>query len=387
MLVFQMSSRENGVLQEFIHSVVARKVEIPLEVPLWIGGSQIVKRDYCLIEVTTTWERKGYAIGFGRGADLSAIIVEQIVPQIMKYPVDQIEKIWEVMYDSQRLNGRQGLIMRAISLMDIALWDLKAKKANLPLHSLLGGYRESIPLLMAGGYYAADKDLGKLQEEFMGYVDQGFKHLKLMVGGATMEEDLLRFTTLRKCLPESVSLGVDANGAWQDAKAVKRWIEKAGQEAGGLAFIEEPLPPEQMEQISWLCGQVDVPLAVGEFLAGRWTFKQYISSGCMDIVRADATLCGGITEWKRIAALASAFNLSLLPHYFASIHIHLGLALPGVKMIEVVSTEGRNSNYQLITGTGFTQRDGMAFPLDTPGLGLTIDPILLDQYTCKIRTT
>ncbi|BBH24237.1 racemase [Paenibacillus baekrokdamisoli] len=374
-------------MQECIRSVRARNVEIPLEVPLWIGGSKIVKRDYCFVEVSTTMDRKGYAIGFARGADLSSIIVEQIAPQIMKYPIDCTEKIWEAMYDNGRLNGRQGMIMRAISLIDIALWDLKAKKAGLPLHTLLGGYRESIPLLMSGGYYANDKDLGKLQEEYRGYAEQGFKHLKLMVGGATMEEDMQRFITLRKCLPESISLGVDANGAWKDVKAVKRWIEKAGKETSGLSFVEEPLPPEQMEQMSWLCNQVDVPIAVGEFLAGRWTFKQYISNGCMDIVRADATLCGGITEWKRIAALAAASNLSLLPHYFGSIHIHLGLALPGCKMIEAVSTEGRNSNYHLIVGTSYMQRDGMAYPTNSPGLGLTIDPILLDMYTSKILTT
>jgi len=374
-------------MQEFIRSVKARKVDIPLEMPLWIGGSQIVQRDYCFVEVSTTMDRTGYAIGFARGADLASIIIEQIVPHIMKYPVDCTEKIWEAMYDNGRLNGRQGMMMRAISLIDIALWDLKAKNADLPLHTLLGGYRESIPLLMSGGYYAKDKDLGKLQAEFLGYAEQGFKHLKLMVGGATMEEDMRRFTALRKCLPETVSLGVDANGAWKDAKAVKRWIEKAGKETSGLSFVEEPLPPEQMEQMSWLCNQVDVPIAAGEFLAGRWTFKQYISSGCMNIVRADATLCGGITEWKRIAALAAAYNLSLLPHYFASIHIHVGLALPGCGMIEVVSTEGRNSNYHLIVGTSYRQQDGMAYPNNAPGLGLTIDPVLLNMYTSKILSS
>ncbi|MBP1993849.1 mandelate racemase/muconate lactonizing enzyme family protein [Paenibacillus eucommiae] len=374
-------------MQETIRSITARTLVVPLEQPVWIGGYAVLKREYCLVEITTTMERKGYSLGFTRGGDLSSAITREIAPHIMKCNIDDTEKIWEIMYNSQKLNGRQGFLMRALSLVDIALWDLKAKKAGLPLHTLLGGYRESIQLLMAGGYYAENKGLDQLCEEFTGYVEQGFKHLKLMVGGVSMEEDLERFIALRKCLPDSISLGIDANGAWQDVKAVKRWIEKAESATSGISFVEEPLPPEQMEAISWLRNNLSVPIAVGEFLAGRWTFKQYISSGCMDIVRADATLCGGITEWRRIAALADSYNLSSFPHYFSSIHFHLGMAFPGCKMIEVVSKENRNSSFHLIAGASYELRDGVAYPNHLPGLGLTIDSLFVEAHTAKLVST
>jgi D-arabinonate dehydratase len=373
--------------QETIRSIIARNIVVPLEQPLWIGGYAVLKRDYCLVEITTSMDRKGYSLGFSRGGDLSSTIIREMAPHIMKCNIDDTEKIWEIMYNSQKLNGRQGFMMRALSLLDIALWDLKAKKAGLPLHTLLGGYRDSIPLLMAGGYYADNKGLEELCEEFAGYVEKGFKHLKLMVGGVSMEEDLERFVTLRKSLPDSVTLGVDANGAWSDVKAVQRWIEKAVSATCGISFVEEPLPPEQMEAISYLRNKLSVPIAVGEFLAGRWTFKQYISSECMDIVRADATLCGGITEWKRIAALADAYNLTLFPHYFSSIHFHLGMAFPGCKMIEVVAAENRNSSFHLIAGASYEQRDGAAYPNHLPGLGLTIDLAFMEFHTTKLLST
>ncbi|MCD9023832.1 mandelate racemase/muconate lactonizing enzyme family protein [Cohnella silvisoli] len=375
------------MMQETIRSINARNIVVPLEQPLWIGGNTIQKRDYCLVEITTTMDRKGYSLGFSRGGDLSSAMIQEMAPHIMKCNIDDTEKIWEIMYNSQKLNGRQGFMMRALSLLDIALWDLKAKKAGLPLHTMLGGYRESIPLLMAGGYYADNKGLEQLCEEFTGYVEKGFKHLKLMVGGVSMEEDFERFVAVRKSLPDSISLGIDANGAWNDVKAVQRWIEKAEIATGGIAFVEEPLPPEQMEGISYLRNNLSMPIAVGEFLAGRWIFRQYISSGCIDIVRADATLCGGITEWKRIAALADSSNLSLFPHYFSSIHFHLGMAFPGCRMIEVVSTENRNSSFHLIAGTSYELRDGMAYPKHLPGLGLTLDDSFVESHTTKLVST
>lgn len=371
---------------ETVGSIRARAIEVPLETPVWLGGASITKRDYAFVEVVTTEGRVGHALVFARGGDLASAIIRNVAPIVVGQDAEQIEAIWEAVYLGNRANGRQGLLMRALSAVDLALWDLKGKKANMPLYRLLGGYRESIPVLMAGGYYMPDKDVTQLCEEFAGYVGQGYKHLKLMVGGATMEEDLRRFIQVRKALPADISLGVDVNGAWNDPKAVLRWIGQAERAGCELAFLEEPLAAENLDGMAWLREKTAVPLAAGEFAAGRWMFKEMIGGKCLDIVRADATLCGGMTEWRRIASLAAAWNLPLFPHYFASIHLHGALALPNATMIEVVSSRGRNSSAALLIGNSYDLRDGIAYPVRLPGLGLTIDEEFMQAYTLQTMT-
>lgn len=369
------------MLSEKITTVKARLVEVPLDNPVWLGGYSVLKREYCFVEVTTTEGRVGHALAFTRGGDLVSAVMTNVAPLVKNKNVDQIEAIWEHVYYKNRLNGRQGLLMRAQSLIDLALWDIKGKKVNQPIYLLLGGYRDSVPIIMAGGYYGPNKDLDKLCEEYMEYVSQGYKHVKLMVGGVTMEEDLQRFIAVRKALPKDVSLAVDVNGVWDDPKAVLRWIERAEKEGGEIAFLEEPLPTENFDGFTWLRNRTNIPIASGEFLASRWTFKELFEKNAVDIVRADVTLCGGITEWRRIAAIASAYHLKLIPHYFASLHLNVALAFPGSEMIEVVSQIDKNSSFALLAGESYEMKDGIAYPKHLPGLGLTIDHEKMDYYT------
>lgn len=358
---------------EIIEQIRARQITVPLEEPVWLGGYSVTEREYCLLELTTRSGLRGHSLAFTRGIQLARLIEEQLGPVVSGEPADEVERLWDAMYQRTRLNGRQGALMRAISLMDLALWDLKAKQFDAPLSGLLGGWQSSVPVMMAGGYYHKDKGISELCREFQGYGDEGFRHLKLIVGGASMQEDFERFRAVRMALPQGITLGIDANGAWNDPQAVLRWIREADAVTGGLEFAEEPLPPENRDGLAWLQDASPIPLAVGEFLSGRWTFGEYLRQGCMGIVRADATLCGGISEWRKIAALANASNRSLMPHYFASLHLHLALALPGCSRIEVVSTQGNNSSFHRIAGHSYRLEGGNAIPLNRPGLGLQLD--------------
>ena len=369
---------------EKIERITVRQLEVPLESPVWLGGAAVRQREYCLLELTTSSGGTGHALAFTRGADLSNIVAGQLAPVVLGQRLNLPERLWEDMYHATRLNGRQGAVMRAISLVDIAIWDVLAKQAEVPLYRLLGGYRDSIPVIMAGGYYSQEKGIRELCEEFQHYVEQGYKHLKLVVGGASMEEDLARFIAVRNHIPQEIELGVDANGAWSDPKAVRRWIDRANAETCGLSFVEEPLPPEWRSDLARLRESVSTPIAVGEFLAGRWTFREYMETGCVDYVRADATLCGGFSEWRKIAALANAWGLPLMPHYFASIHLHAALALPGCRMIEVVSTQGHNSSFHLMAGSSYVFKQGEAHPTNAPGLGLRLDEAFINAHTTSV---
>ena len=368
---------------EIVKNIKVSTINIPLDHPVWLGSYSVSSREYCLVEVITNHDRIGYGLAFTRGGDLSTAILKNIAPFVIGEHVNQIEEIWEKAYIGNRLNGRQGLFMRALSLVDLALWDLKGKKANMPLYELLGGYKNSVPVLMAGGYYAPNKDITQLCQEYEEYVEQGYNHLKLMVGGASMEEDYQRFVALRKFLPDDVSLAIDTNGSWTDLHEIARWINRAENEGCYLSFIEEPLPPENKEGLSLLRNKIHAKIAMGEFLAGRWEFLDIMNRQVVDVVRADTTLCGGITEWKRIASLAATHNLKLFPHYYASIHLNVALAFPNVEMIEVVSTKGKNSSFSLIAGESYSIQNGVATTKDLPGLGLTIDNELVKFYLTK----
>ena len=384
----QITRASSSKVMDPITHIAARQIVVPLDAPVWLGGSSVKEREYCLVEITSANGLQGHALGFTRGADLVSPVLDQFAPCLLGQDPDDVERLWECMYQRARLNGRQGLLMRALSLLDIALWDLKAKQWKAPLHRVLGGYRDSIPVMMAGGYYSPTKGIPDLCAEFDWYAAEGFRYLKLIVGGASMDEDAQRFAAVRAVLPPGIELGVDANGAWDDPKAVLAWIQKCHAETGGLAFVEEPLPPENRTGLSWLTANSPVPVAVGEFIAGRWTFLEYMNSRCQDIVRADATLCGGISEWKKIAAVANAGNFPLIPHYFASLHLHPALAIPGCRMIEVVSTAGRNSSFHLIAGRSFDLQNGMATSLNKPGLGLELDRDFIAAHTtCERQIT
>ncbi|WP_462421295.1 mandelate racemase/muconate lactonizing enzyme family protein [Salinicoccus sp. Marseille-QA3877] len=373
-------------MKDVIKEVKARTIIVPLDKPVKLGGSSVTERDYCFIEIITSEGSIGYALTFSRGGDLTSTVIKNIAPILIGQSIDQVEKIWEEVYIKNRLNGQQGLFMRALSIVDLAIWDIKSKKAQLPLYKMIGGYRDSIPVLMAGGYYGTDKNLNELLEEYEGYVKDGYKHLKLMVGGASMEEDRERFIMLRKNLPSDITLAVDANGSWDDPKAVLRWINLIEEKNYEISFLEEPFPPENIEWYTWLRNQTTVKIAVGEFMAGRWSFKNAISRGYMDIVRADATLCGGITEWKRIAAMASSWGLQMIPHYFAPIHLHTALAFPNSNMVEVVSQQNKNSSFSLLVGENYEFREGVAYPKDFLGLGLIPNREFMDSHTIDIQS-
>jgi len=124
---------------EIVKNIKVSTINIPLDHPVWLGSYSVSSREYCLVEVITNHDHIGYGLAFTRGGDLSTAILKNIAPFVIGEHVNQIEEIWEKAYIGNRLNGRQGLFMRALSLVDLALWDLKGKKANMPLYELLGG--------------------------------------------------------------------------------------------------------------------------------------------------------------------------------------------------------------------------------------------------------
>ncbi len=309
---------------------------------------------------------RGVGYTFSRSGDVAGAIHRNLRGLLLNEDPLLIEKLWEKMYNRTSFLGRKGLLMRAISAVDIALWDLKGQAAELPLYLLLGGYRDAVPALMAGGFYAEGKGLGELAAEVQGYVKEGFRAIKIVFGAGSFQDDLERLRAVREAVGPEVRLAVDLH--WSLASP-KQALKRARQmEAYDLDFIEDPFPPDNLGALTELVARLSTSVAVGEMESGRWTFLDLLTRRAVDILRCDATVVGGVSEWLKIAALASAYGVPVLPHYFPEVHIHLAAATANSLAVEFIAPE--SVNFHAILHEPLKLQNGSVRAPQAPGLGI-----------------
>jgi L-alanine-DL-glutamate epimerase-like enolase superfamily enzyme len=210
------------------------------------------------------------------------------------------------MYREALLQGRTGSVMRALSALDIALWDLNARSAEMPLFAYLGCWtRERVPAYASGGYYLDGKTPQHLGEELASYVQQGFRAVKMKVGRLTPDEEEVRIRAARDAIGPGVHLMLDANNAWSDLPTALLYCERY--QKYSPYWIEEPFSPDDLENHARLSARCAINVATGEIEAGRWRFKEILDKGAAVILQADAAVCGGISEWRRIARYVEYF--------------------------------------------------------------------------------
>ena len=351
-----------------IHEVRARTVRIPLERPVRTSDLEIRSREFVLVEVVGAEGVVGRGFGFTRDGPVAELVERNLAPLLVGRDARRIEALWERMYDATRYLGRRGLMMRAISAVDVALWDLKGRALGAPLWALLGGHSEHVPVYVAGGYYREGSDLGALEREFADYRQAGYAGAKLNVGGLSIRDDLDRVDAARRGLGPDLPLAVDFNGALRDARTGVAWAEALAPYR--VSQLEEPFLMDDAPSWRGFRSRSRIPVAMGEDESGRWAFAELIRHDALDIVRHDATLVGGISEWIKVAGLALAHNLRLFPHWFPEIHVHLAAAYPSCLGVEVVAPEsGIMDVHRLIRNT-VAPNDGRAAAPTAPGLGI-----------------
>ena len=271
------------------------------------------------------------------------------------------------------------MFMRALSAVDIALWDLKARVAGLPLWQLIGGARSRVPISVAGGYPASDRSLADLAAEMADYAARGFRMVKIAAGD--LAEDTARLTAARHALGDSFSLSYDAHWAWRDllsvVPVVRRWRSLE------LAFVEDPYPSEFVALSVRLRSETGARLALGEDGVGRWSFRELLERQQPDILRIDATVMGGISEAIKVYALASTLGVPVLPHVFPEIHQHLGAAYPGILAVEMTDpTYETESLYRLFRRWVKVEDGEMVAPTE-PGLGVELDEDAVERFAVR----
>jgi L-alanine-DL-glutamate epimerase-like enolase superfamily enzyme len=258
--------------------------------------------------------------------------------------------------------GRSGVATQALAAIDVALWDLKAKRAGLPLAKLLGAYRDSVRVYnTSGGYLQAP--IEEVREKATRSLAGGIGGIKIKVGQPDMREDLRRLAAVREHLGDGVPLMVDANQQWDRASALRfgRAVEDLG-----LVWIEEPLDAYDAEGHAQLAAALDTPIATGEMLAGVPDLVRLVDLRAVDFLQPDVPRVGGITPYLKVAALADHAHLQVAPHFVMEIHVHLAAAYPRDSWVEHIEWLSPLFEERLEIAGG-----RMTVP-DRPGLGLTL---------------
>jgi L-alanine-DL-glutamate epimerase-like enolase superfamily enzyme len=271
--------------------------------------------------------------------------------------------------------------MRAISILDTALWDLNARSVQLPLYRYLGAYvADRVPAYASGGYYLEGKTSEKLGQELAGYVEAGFKAVKMKVGRLSPSEEEDRIEAAREAIGPDVLLMLDANNAWSDVPTALTYMRRY--EPYDPYWMEEPFGPDDIDGHAKLAELTDVVIATGEIAYGRWYHKELLDKRGAEILQTDAVVCGGITEWKRIAALAAGYGVTMCPHWFHDVHAHLVAATPNARFVEFF-IDAQVLNFRRLIDTQLQYDEGDLLLPQTPGLGFDFDEQAVKQYALE----
>ena len=365
-----------------VTGLTAATVVIPLRNPTSIAARTMTERHYTLVRVATDAGVEGLGFcycGNAAGWLVTGAVRDLLARHVVGHDAHHTEAIWDAMYADALLAGRRGAVLRAMSAIDIALWDAKAKAAELPLYRYLGAARsDTVPAYASGGYYLPGKSEQDLAAECARYVEAGFPAVKIKVGRVDARTDAARIAAVRAAVGDQVELFADANNAWYDAasaiRAIRRWEEH------DLGWVEEPNPPDELAAHAAVAAAVEPPVATGEIHQTRWDFQQILDLGAAAIVQPDAAVCGGVTEFRRIAALAAGQGITVAPHWLADLHVHLVAATPNATWVEYF-TDTEVLNLMEIFRTRLEVRGGALVLPQEPGLGIVLDDAAVERFS------
>jgi len=315
-------------------------------------------------------------LGIGAASGIAGAVIDELKPLLVGQNPLNHERLWHAMW-IPKLIGRRGITTRAISTIDIALWDLKAKVAGMPLYRLLGGYAERGPTYIAGGYYEQGKGLKELAQEMADNVELGARAVKMKVGAVSLAEDAERVKAVRQAVGPEVKVMVDANCAYRFYQAIQ--LAKRIEEYD-VYWFEEPVAPDDYEGHARLAAHTSIPIATGENEYTRYGFRDLIAHGSAAILNADAQILGGVSEFMKVAALAQAHDLDVAPHGDQNVHVHLVSAIKNGLIVEYYRDSVDPMWRKMYRQTLLLNDDGTLSPPDRPGLGVEINEAELAPY-------
>ena len=368
--------------------------------PYGSAGGMQASRGGLLVEIETDDGITGIGEAGVGGGSTRHVIEQQLRPMLLGEDPLLIEGLWQKMFARTRQFGRRGIVMNAISGIDIALWDIAGKVAKLPVYRLLGACRDRVEAYASGGFYQEGKSIDDLAGEAEGYRARGFRGMKMKIGRnpstqthlrhlaanaqtceVEPEEDIARVAAVRRALGPQAKLMVDVNCAWSPAFAIEMG---RALEPYKLYWIEEPVATDDIDGSARVADALATPIAGYETEIGLYGFRELITRGAVDIVQPDIAWTGGFSEGRRIAALAQAHHLMVAPHAFGgavllAASLHFAASIPNALVLEF-DQNPNGLRDELLKEPMRTDGDGMIRLPERPGLGIELDRAAVERY-------
>jgi L-alanine-DL-glutamate epimerase-like enolase superfamily enzyme len=353
---------------EEIHSATC---EFVLDEPLSIGGRCIRTREYTVARVTTGGGLTGNAYAYSQHAPLNDVISEVLTEQFVGENWSDVYRLQETAAALESSFPKE-IVRRAYSLIDICLWDLRGKALRLPLWRLLGGYRQTVPVLLVEGYPRLNEAPETFAQRIADRAQEGFTAVKIAYSGEPRDAaDRLRETRAR--VSSEVRLVVDAAWAW---KTVDEAVAAIAQWSGyDLSWVEDPFPATAVDLIAGLRAACASPIGVGDELTSLRTLIALLSADAIDVVRLDVTELGGLGHLQTALALASGYGRPVSPHIYPEVTQHLAFAQPGVSYVEMFPDDCPFWCTEQFVRSDLNERleSGSLTAPTQPGLGMEVD--------------
>jgi len=372
-----------------IEQVNTHIIETQLSEPFHWAIGEATTRGSCIVEVITDTGIVGWGECFGP-ARPAAAMVEAYKPWLIGADALATEKIWQDLYASFRDQGQKGVPICAISGIDIALWDIKGKHFDAPIHQIMGGpLRTEVRAYATGTYRTRGGDaMDYIPKEVAGYQAEGFSAVKLKIG-FDVDEDAALIAKVRDTIGPDMGLMLDANHGYDSVDAIRL---AQSVEHLNIGWFEEPVPPEDLDGYLAVKSATAIPMAGGETEYTRFGFREILRRGAMDYLQPDTCAAGGLSECKKIADLANAFGVRMVPHVWGT-GIGLSAALnllavlphnpPGRRPWEPILEFDRSEHparHAIMTRPIEHENGVVAIPTG-PGLGIEIDRDALASFT------
>ncbi len=339
---------------------------IDMPYPVRLGRVLYPTRDFVTVRIRTDADVEGAAIGYTRGTPILAAL-QTLGREILHRDALLVRAIATDLKRSY-IPGA-GAFIRALSLIDIALWDILCKVARLPLYRVLGGYRSTVPVLAVAGYFKDRRSVEDVQEEIAQLAREGFRAIKLVLPAGDARDERVYLMRLREALDPRVDLAIDAHSSWttlDEAVAACRHLDDLG-----LTFIEDPFSPQSWRLTAELQSHLRTPLAMGEDVTGVEGYRDALDA--VSILRVDATASGGLTDVITAIQMAAALGRSAIPHVFTSLHGQLTGAFPNVPYAEFIPAGVGADPIDRLTRSEPRIEGGQLILDDRPGNGIDLD--------------
>jgi len=358
--------------------------------PHWVSHFIVPKANEILVRVQTDAGIEGIGLATSYTPIEAAIhafrsgIADLIVGADALAPEALYQKLFALTWQrlSHEKRWTREAIVRISAAVDIALWDVVGKVANLPLWRLFGGYRKEVPCYVTCAYYRDGKTLSELRDEMQMLKGQGHRGFKAKAGGVTLKEDMERLSLVREVIGEDKDLMVDVNRGWDLATAIEG------------ARLLEPLKPRWLEEpVRWaddrrelklLAQETRIPLSAGESELTAYGCRALLEEGAIRILQFDCTMMGGFTEGRKLAALCELNHVQVAPHHDCFIHAHVVAASPAGAIVESFTDPERDPLQAELFEDPPRIANGMLTLKEAPGLGLTLSGPALKKFGERI---